>query len=90
MGDVKRGDTSDYFNVWYDNTNGNGSAERLEKAGVSVKVVNARFIKPMDEAYLHDLLGKNIPILTIEEACLIGGFGTGVVEFASENGYHSA
>lgn len=66
------------------------AAERLEKAGVSVKVVNARFIKPMDEAYLHDLLGKNIPILTIEEACLIGGFGTGVVEFASENGYHSA
>ena len=34
------------------------AAERLEKAGVSVKVVNARFIKPMDEAYLHDLLGK--------------------------------
>ena len=36
-----------------------------------MKVVNARFIKPMDEAYLHDLLGKNIPILTIEEACLM-------------------
>ncbi len=34
------------------------AAERLEKAGISVKVVNARFIKPMDEAYLHDLLGK--------------------------------
>lgn len=34
------------------------AAERLEQAGVSVKVVNARFIKPMDEAYLHELLGK--------------------------------
>ncbi|MBO1626607.1 1-deoxy-D-xylulose-5-phosphate synthase [Bacillus cereus] len=66
------------------------AAERLEKAGVSVKVVNARFIKPMDETYLHELLGKNMPILTIEEACLIGGFGTGVAEFATEHGYHSA
>ncbi len=34
------------------------AAERLEKAGISVKVVNARFIKPMDEAYLHDLRKK--------------------------------
>ncbi len=36
------------------------------------------------------LLGKNIPILTIEEACLHGGFGSAVLEFAHDNGYHSA
>ncbi|MGF9963092.1 1-deoxy-D-xylulose-5-phosphate synthase [Bacillus rhizoplanae] len=66
------------------------AAESLEKKGISVKVVNARFIKPMDEAYLHELLGKNMPILTIEEACLMGGFGSGVLEFASEHGYHNA
>ena len=31
---------------------------------------------------LHEILGKNIPILTIEEACLQGGFGSAVFEFA--------
>ncbi|WP_028399138.1 1-deoxy-D-xylulose-5-phosphate synthase [Ectobacillus panaciterrae] len=62
----------------------------LEESGVSIKVVNARFIKPMDETYLHDLLGKNMPIITIEEACLAGGFGSGVLEFAHDKGYHHA
>jgi 1-deoxy-D-xylulose-5-phosphate synthase len=66
------------------------AADILAKFGVSVKVVNARFIKPMDEAYLHDLFASNIPILTIEEACLAGGFGSGVLEFAHDNGYHQA
>jgi 1-deoxy-D-xylulose-5-phosphate synthase len=66
------------------------AAELLEKKGISVKVVNARFIKPMDEKYLHELFTKNIPILTIEEAVLAGGFGSGVLEFAHDKGYHNA
>ena len=66
------------------------AAALLEKQGISVKVVNARFIKPMDTAMLHDLLKTDKPILTIEEAVLQGGFGSGVLEFAHENGYHGA
>lgn len=63
--------------------------ECFEKVGVLVKVVNVCFIKLMDEVYLYDFLGKNILILMIEEVCLIGGFGIGVVEFVFENGYYS-
>ncbi|MBO9129717.1 1-deoxy-D-xylulose-5-phosphate synthase [Bacillus sp. 165] len=66
------------------------AAASLEKKGISVQVVNARFIKPMDEKYLHGLLSRNIPILTIEEAVLAGGFGSGVLEFAHDKGYHNA
>jgi 1-deoxy-D-xylulose-5-phosphate synthase len=66
------------------------AANRLEKQGISVQVVNARFIKPLDEALLHELLQENMPVLTIEEAVLQGGFGSAVLEFASENGYHHA
>ncbi|HZG70454.1 MAG TPA: 1-deoxy-D-xylulose-5-phosphate synthase [Chondromyces sp.] len=66
------------------------AAAELEKQGVSVKVVNARFIKPLDESMLHDLLQVNMPILTIEEAVLQGGFGSYVLEFAHDNGYHEA
>ncbi|UKS63967.1 1-deoxy-D-xylulose-5-phosphate synthase [Rossellomorea marisflavi] len=66
------------------------AAGDLEKQGVSVRVVNARFIKPMDEAMLSSILSEEIPVLTIEEAVLQGGFGSGVLEFAQEKGYHDA
>lgn len=64
------------------------AAETLEKQGISVKVVNARFIKPLDEKMLDELFSNNIPILTIEEAVLQGGFGSFVLEYAHEKGYH--
>lgn len=60
------------------------AAEQLEEEGISVRVINARFIKPLDEAMLKDLLALNIPILTIEEAVLQGGFGSAVLEFAHD------
>ncbi|KGP70979.1 1-deoxy-D-xylulose-5-phosphate synthase [Pontibacillus yanchengensis] len=63
------------------------ASKQLEKQGISAKVINARFIKPMDEAMLHDLMRQGMPILTIEEAILKGGFGSGVLEFAEENQY---
>ncbi|AMX82948.1 1-deoxy-D-xylulose-5-phosphate synthase [Geobacillus subterraneus] len=66
------------------------AAEQLARDGVSVKVVNARFLKPMDEAMLHELLASRLPILTIEEAVLQGGFGSAVLEFAHDHGYHQA
>ncbi|WP_390614528.1 1-deoxy-D-xylulose-5-phosphate synthase [Siminovitchia fortis] len=66
------------------------AANRLEKQGISVQVVNARFIKPMDEAMLHDIFQAHMPILTIEEAVLQGGFGSAVLEFAHDHGYHHA
>lgn len=64
------------------------AAETLEKQGISVKVVNARFIKPLDEKMLNELLSNNFPILTIEEAVLQGGFGSFVLEYAHEKGYY--
>jgi 1-deoxy-D-xylulose-5-phosphate synthase len=66
------------------------AARKLEEKGISTKVVNARFIKPLDESMLQDLLQQNIPLLTIEEAILAGGFGSSVLEFANENGYHQS
>lgn len=66
------------------------AALAMEKQGVSVKVINARFIKPLDQDMLHSLLKKQVPILTIEEAMLEGGFGSAVLEFAHDHNYHSA
>ncbi|MGM9950649.1 MAG: 1-deoxy-D-xylulose-5-phosphate synthase [Lysinibacillus sp.] len=63
------------------------AAEKLADQGVNVKVVNARFIKPLDEEMLHGLMKKGAPILTIEEAILQGGFGSAVLEFAADHRY---
>ncbi|GGI11338.1 1-deoxy-D-xylulose-5-phosphate synthase [Gottfriedia solisilvae] len=65
------------------------AAEKLEKENISVKVVNARFIKPMDTAMLNDIFKNGKPILTIEEAMLQGGFGSAVLEFASDHNYQN-
>lgn len=64
------------------------AAQLLEKQGHSIKVINARFIKPLDEKLLHELFAAHMPILTIEEAVLQGGFGSAVLEYAHEHGFH--
>lgn len=63
------------------------AAAILEKQGKSIRVVNARFIKPLDEKMLHEIFAEEMPILTIEEAILQGGFGSSVLEFAQEHQY---
>lgn len=63
------------------------ASKTLAKLGVSVRVINARFIKPLDEQMLHDIFKEKLPILTIEEAILSGGFGSAILEFAETNRY---
>lgn len=57
------------------------AAEELQKEGKSIRVVNARFIKPLDEGMFNEILSEGLPILTIEEAVLQGGFGSSVLEY---------
>ncbi|MFP3321583.1 1-deoxy-D-xylulose-5-phosphate synthase [Planococcus sp. SIMBA_160] len=66
------------------------AAEQLREQGVQVEVVNARFIKPLDGDMLESIFGRNVPVLTIEEAVLQGGFGSAVLEYAQDNGHTGA
>jgi len=56
-------------------------SELLAKRRIRATVVNARFIKPMDEGLIEDLLRKIKKIVTLEEGCVEGGFGSAVLEF---------
>lgn len=49
-------------------------------------VVNARFVRPLDEALLEELMRTHELLLTLEEHSLAGGFGGAIVEFASDRG----
>jgi 1-deoxy-D-xylulose-5-phosphate synthase len=62
------------------------AAGELEKKGISVGVINGRFIKPMDEAMLFDIASKTKKILTLEENTRVGGFGSGIMELLSGKG----
>jgi 1-deoxy-D-xylulose-5-phosphate synthase len=57
------------------------AAERLEKEGFDLAVVNARFVKPLDEDVILHFSQPGSVIITVEEAILAGGFGSAVREF---------
>jgi 1-deoxy-D-xylulose-5-phosphate synthase len=56
------------------------AAERLHAEGISAGVVNARFVKPLDEELILRLARKTSRVVTVEEHALHGGFGSAVLE----------
>jgi 1-deoxy-D-xylulose-5-phosphate synthase len=56
------------------------TAEALREHGIEATVVNARFAKPLDTALILPLATRIGRVVTIEEGCLPGGFGSAVVE----------
>jgi 1-deoxy-D-xylulose-5-phosphate synthase len=52
----------------------------LSEHGIEATVINARFAKPLDEELILPLAQKIGRVVTLEEGCLIGGFGSAVAE----------
>jgi 1-deoxy-D-xylulose-5-phosphate synthase len=63
------------------------SAEAIAQLGeYTVDLYDARFAKPVDVALLRDLLGRGIPVVTVEDHSIRGGFGACVLEACNEHG----
>ena len=62
-------------------------AKDLDADGISIELVNCRFIKPMDESYLKSLINRFQTVLTIEEGVITGGFGDAVSSWLLEHNY---
>jgi len=60
------------------------AAERLEQLGVQAAVINARFVKPLDQELILSWARKTERVITIEENVLQGGFGSAVLEMFQE------
>ena len=56
------------------------AADALAADGIQVTVVNARFVKPLDEELILELADRCGAIVTVEENAATGGFGAGVLE----------
>ena len=59
----------------------------IRAEGVSPHIVNARFVKPLDEAMLRDICARFSAVVTVEEGALAGGFGSAVISWLNEHGY---
>ena len=64
------------------------AAHILEDEGIEVAVYDCRFAKPLDEDTITEIYRTidDVPIVTVEDHSLIGGFGSAVLEFIQESG----
>ncbi len=66
------------------------TAEILSEHGVEATVVNARFAKPIDDQLILPLAERIGKVVTMEEGCIMGGFGSGVAEALLDAGIAAA
>ncbi len=62
------------------------AAEALAAEGIQVSVVDARFVKPLDEELVAGEAARARRVVTVEEGCLAGGFGSAVLEALERRG----
>jgi 1-deoxy-D-xylulose-5-phosphate synthase len=62
------------------------AAKRLEEEGISTAVINARFVKPLDQDLIVDVAKRVRYLVTVEEGSRMGGFGSAVLEALSDGG----
>jgi 1-deoxy-D-xylulose-5-phosphate synthase len=63
------------------------AADNLEQRGISLGIYDMIFVKPLDAELLHHICANYENIITIEEAALMGGFGSAVAEFVVDHNY---
>ncbi|MFT6502051.1 MAG: 1-deoxy-D-xylulose-5-phosphate synthase [Crocinitomicaceae bacterium] len=61
--------------------------QELKDSGASVAHYDMRFVKPIDETMLHEVFTKFNKVITVEDGCLMGGFGSAVIEFMADQKY---
>ncbi len=65
------------------------AVKKLNAQGIFPAHYDMRFVKPIDEELLHSIFARFDRVLTHEDGCLQGGFGSAVIEFMVDHGYTS-
>lgn len=63
------------------------ACETLAAQGINAAHFDMRFVKPIDEEMLHDVFSRFGAVITVEDGCIQGGFGSAVIEFMADHGY---
>jgi 1-deoxy-D-xylulose-5-phosphate synthase len=61
--------------------------ENLEAKNISIAHYDMRFVKPLDEKMLHEVFSKFKKVITVEDGCIQGGFGSAILEFMTDHNY---
>jgi 1-deoxy-D-xylulose-5-phosphate synthase len=62
---------------------------RLAEKGIEVGLYDMRFVKPLDEELLHEVFSIYSRVVTVEDGCIQGGFGSAILEFMADHQYHA-
>ncbi|QJB34815.1 1-deoxy-D-xylulose-5-phosphate synthase [Chitinophaga oryzae] len=65
------------------------ACKELISDGLQPAHYDLRFVKPLDEAMLHEVFRNFSKVITVEDGAIIGGVGSAVVEFMSKHNYHA-
>lgn len=66
------------------------ACQNLQEVDLYPAHFDMRFVKPLDEELLHKIFARFPKILTVEDGCLLGGFGSAILEFMVDHGYNSS
>jgi len=65
------------------------AVELLANQGIQAALYDMRFAKPLDEKLLHEIFAEFNTILTVEDASIVGGFGSAIAEFMVDHQYQA-
>ncbi len=86
---VQEGTDLAYLTIGHIGNYATEAIDRLKETGVSAAHYDMRFVKPLDEALLHEIFKQHNRIITVEDGCVMGGFGSAVLEFMADHGYQA-
>ena len=86
---LKNGDDIALLSIGAIGTEAQKGIAEVEKKGISVAHYDMRFVKPLDEIMLHEIFGRFKSVITVEDGTIQGGFGSAVIEWMAEQGYHA-
>ena len=66
---------------------GNNATKAIAQSGLNVGHYDLRFLKPLDDALLHDICQHYDRLITLEDGCMQGGMGSAVLEWMNDHGY---
>jgi 1-deoxy-D-xylulose-5-phosphate synthase len=86
---LKDGDDVAILTLGHPGNFATAAIRELRTQGLNPAHYDLRFVKPIDEAMLHEVFSKFSKVITVEDGTIVGGFGSAVLEFMSANGYNA-
>ncbi len=86
---VNEGEDVAILSIGHHGNYAQAAIQELNAQGIYPAHYDMRFVKPLDERLLHEIFSKFKRVITVENGTIKGGFGSAVVEFMVDQGYHS-